>query len=219
MNKRICVVGITGFARSGKDTVADYLVKHHGYTKLSFAEPIKQACKAIFGFNHEQLHGDLKEVPDKYWNITPRQAFQKVGTDLLRDQFDKDIWIKALQKQVELNYEMGIKRIVISDVRFDNEISYLKSMYNTSIWKVKRHQVLSKCVLEHKSERPDDLEFDYVLYNTDTLDNLYKQVNTTLRELYNAHYEEGVSYDDNAFPELYCMNCEQCILCKINSKL
>ena len=37
------IVGLSGYARSGKDTIADYLVENHGFIKLSFATPMRQA--------------------------------------------------------------------------------------------------------------------------------------------------------------------------------
>lgn len=62
------IIGLGFVARSGKDTIADYLVRQHGYRKSSFIENMKEACRIIFGFNERQLYGDLKEVVDGYWD-------------------------------------------------------------------------------------------------------------------------------------------------------
>ena len=49
------IIGITGSAHHGKDTYGDYLVKYHGYTKIGFADALKDACKSIFGFTEEHF--------------------------------------------------------------------------------------------------------------------------------------------------------------------
>jgi len=46
----INIIGITGYKRHGKDTLGDYLVKYHGYTKIAFADALKEACRNIFDF-------------------------------------------------------------------------------------------------------------------------------------------------------------------------
>jgi len=61
------VVGVTGFAGSGKDTFADYLVEHYGFTKISLSYPLKKVCGEIFDFTEQQLWGSSKhrEIPDE----------------------------------------------------------------------------------------------------------------------------------------------------------
>jgi hypothetical protein len=63
------VLGISGFAGCGKDTLADHLVAEHGFTKLSLADPMKRLCQRIFGFTDEQLWGasQLREGADPRW--------------------------------------------------------------------------------------------------------------------------------------------------------
>lgn len=51
------IVGVSGFAGSGKDTFADRLVERHGFLKISLADPIKEVCKRVFDFTDEQLWG------------------------------------------------------------------------------------------------------------------------------------------------------------------
>jgi hypothetical protein len=60
------IIGMTGKAGSGKDTVADILVHHHGFAKVAFADPIKRICKDVFRFSSKQLWGpsSFRNAPD-----------------------------------------------------------------------------------------------------------------------------------------------------------
>jgi ABC-type oligopeptide transport system ATPase subunit len=55
------IIGIVGFAGSGKGTVGDILVNDHDFTKLSFADAVKDATSAIFGWPRHLLEGDTNE--------------------------------------------------------------------------------------------------------------------------------------------------------------
>jgi hypothetical protein len=61
------LIGIAGLAGSGKDTVADILVRDHGFAKVALADPIKRAVKELFAFTVEQLWGpsSARNAPDK----------------------------------------------------------------------------------------------------------------------------------------------------------
>lgn len=69
------IIGICGQAGSGKDTAADFLVKDHGFAKVSFADPMKRFCQEIFDFTDEQLWGASKyrNAPDKRYPNGPRR--------------------------------------------------------------------------------------------------------------------------------------------------
>ena len=77
------IIGCAGKKLAGKDTLSDMLVAEYGFVKLSFAGPLKQAAKMIWGFTDRQLHGDLKEEPDPRYPmptgryLTPRKADRK----------------------------------------------------------------------------------------------------------------------------------------------
>ncbi len=123
------LVGITGYKRHGKDTVGDYLVNFHGYRKLAFADSLKKALSAIFKFNHNQLYGDLKETVDPFWNITPREAMQTIGTDLMRNLFRDDVWVKGLEREIMEIWKVDPSaKIIIPDVRFPNELEMVKRL-------------------------------------------------------------------------------------------
>lgn len=102
------IVGICGEAGSGKDTVADFMVKNHGFVKISLADKIKQICKDVFDFSDEQLWGASKhrnEPDTRYFRynvesahgnvpqyLSPRHALQQLGTEWGRACY-KNIWV------------------------------------------------------------------------------------------------------------------------------
>jgi hypothetical protein len=129
------IVGFVGFIGSGKDTAADYLVNFHGYRRDSFANTLKDAVACVFGWDRVLLEGrttearEWREQPDLWWsnrlgrNITPRLMLQLWGTEVCRNGFHDDIWIASLENKMRKTGD----NIVISDVRFPNEI---KAIHN-----------------------------------------------------------------------------------------
>lgn len=59
------IIGLSGKARSGKDTVGRFLVQDSCFETIALAEPMKEFCREVFRFTEAQLHGDDKEVVDK----------------------------------------------------------------------------------------------------------------------------------------------------------
>lgn len=125
------IVGFVGLIGAGKDTAADYLVNYHGFRRDSFANTLKDAVAAVFGWNRILLEGRTKEarewreIPDEWWSsrlgkpITPRSVLQQWGTDVCRKSYHDDIWIASLENKLRTTKD----DIVISDVRFPNEIA------------------------------------------------------------------------------------------------
>ena len=125
------IIGIVGFIGSGKGTVGDIL-ETQGFIKDSFARPLKDAVSIIFGWPRELLEGDTevsrqwREQKDPFWSekfghdFTPRMALQLMGTEAGRDVFHSDIWVISL-----LNRAKG-RNVVVTDVRFQNEIRYIQ---------------------------------------------------------------------------------------------
>ena len=128
------IIGTIGFIGCGKGTVADILVEKYGFVKLSFADAVKDATAAIFGWQRSLLEGDteesriFRETRDEWWSektgkhITPRYMLQIMGTEAGRDVFHKDIWVYALERKMEM-----YQNVVIADVRFPNEIEWMRS--------------------------------------------------------------------------------------------
>jgi hypothetical protein len=141
------IIGICGLIGSGKGTVGDILVEQ-GFTKVSFADKLKDGVATIFGWNRAMLEGDTdesrnwREQPDDFWtqetgrNITPRIVLQEFGTECMRDGFDDSIWVSLLKKQM-LDSPGDY---VIPDVRFRNEQDMIREL-GGEIWRVQRGDV------------------------------------------------------------------------------
>ena len=70
------IIGLIGNQRTGKDTVADYLVSNYNFKKYSFADPIKEVSKKIFNWTDNQCNGSSKDILDVESGIVPRDFFQ-----------------------------------------------------------------------------------------------------------------------------------------------
>ena len=184
----IKVIGVTGFKRSGKDTTGVYLCDTSNYTRLGFADSLKQACKCIFSFTDDQLYGDTeKERVDDYWGHSPREILQKVGTELFREKLAEvccnvgdDIWIKSVERQMFALYSsdpIKYNKFVVTDVRFPNERDFIKNM-NGKMIRVNRFTLdPDDLATLHASEKFIlDMNVDYDINNCGTLDELYKKI-------------------------------------------
>ena len=122
------IVGLVGFIGSGKGTVADLLVSNHGFIKESFANSVKDAVSAVFGWDRILLEGDTtesrvwREKPDQFWSkklgkeFSPRLALQLMGTEAGRDVFHTDIWVHTVERRCSPNKNYVIA-LVCSNAR------------------------------------------------------------------------------------------------------
>lgn len=130
------LIGLCAQKQNGKDTMADYLCHKYKFVKLSFASPLKEACKILFGFTEAQVNGSEKEIIDEKWGVSPRTVLQFVGTDLFRDQMKTIIpgigdnfWALCLKNSIDkIIKSTPDARIVISDVRFPNEVKMIQQL-------------------------------------------------------------------------------------------
>jgi hypothetical protein len=197
------IIGICGFIGSGKDTVADYLVNFHEFRRESFANTLKDAVAAVFGWDRVMLEGRTKEArewreqPDQWWSdrlgqqITPRWILQYWGTEVCRAGFHDDIWIASVENKLRKSGD----NVVISDCRFPNEIASIKSAGGCIAWvqrgtlphwydiavKANRGETSAITWLEKEKIHASEWawigsNFDYMLDNNGSIDDLYKQI-------------------------------------------
>ncbi len=177
---KIQIIGICGHKFNGKDTIADYLVKNYGFTKLSFGDNLKFAMRHIFGFDDEQLWGTKKEIIDPFWNVSPREMMQYFGTECCRIKLGSDyknignnLWVMSLQKNLNNLIEKNITKIVIPDVRFENELSVINH-YNGLLLRVIRPSIIP-CDT-HLSENSLNSVMENYTFINNSLEQLYRDV-------------------------------------------
>jgi hypothetical protein len=205
------IIGVCGFIGSGKDTIADYLVNFHEFRRESFANTLKDAVSAVFGWDRTMLEGRTKaarewrEQVDPWWaerlampNLTPRWVLQYWGTEVCRKAFHDDIWIASLENKLRNSQD----HVVISDCRFPNEIASIKAAGGQVIW-VKRGELPEWYDLAVQANQGSNLavqtlkmmkihasatawvgtEFDAELENNGTIDELYTQIKNLVLDL------------------------------------
>jgi hypothetical protein len=180
---RITCIGLSGYAQSGKDTVAEVLVEDFGYKKVAFADAIREALvvlnprievanmamrlsSAVKSFGWEFLKKEDTGV---------RELLQRFGTEVGREMFDQNIWV-----DLAIDLVPDGSRVVFSDVRYPNEADAIKSA-GGSVWRVNRPDIFG--VNDHESEHAlKDYKFDIQINNVDTVDFLEDIVTTTMKE-------------------------------------
>ena len=188
------IIGICGLIGSGKGTVADILVNTHKFTKISFADKLKDGVASVFGWDRKMLEGDTdesrqwRELKDDFWSnetkmeVTPRLVLQLFGTDCMRNGFDDGIWVSLVKKEFLDNPG---RNYVIPDVRFANEVDMIRDV-GGEVWEIKRgpdpewlieYKTNGKEPKVHASEwKWIKSKKDLVIENNSTLDELSNQV-------------------------------------------
>ena len=184
------IIGLGYQARAGKDTVAAHLVNNYSFIQESFAYPLKEHIgRQICGFNDKQLYGAWKETIDPEWGMTPRQMLQLIGTDALRKVVHDSFWVIPMKRKLK-EHIRNERHVVISDVRFMNEINLIKEI-GGKVVKVVRHNPDKISGFEkHSSETELEnfSDWDYVLENNGTLEELYMKADIMMKQpIYLAH--------------------------------
>jgi hypothetical protein len=175
------IIGLSGYARSGKDTVAQLLCLNYGYQRISFADPMREAILTLNPKIDSITHVS-DYVGDYGWDMAKqnpeiRRLLQVFGTDVGRKMFGENVWIDMAFKHVEPD-----SRVVIADVRFPNEAEAIKSRGGKVI-RINRHN--HSAVNAHKSEiAMDNYMFDHVLYNDGTIDDLAENLFMLMRSAF-----------------------------------
>ena len=178
------IIGLTGYAQSGKDTVASVLVEKYGYSRIAFADKIRDFLYGINPMVACSPTGYLQDLVNLVgWDTAKqepqvRRLLQDLGISA-RDLIDENIWVNAALNNVGKN-----ERVVITDVRFENEAAMIKLM-GGQLWRVKRTGIGP--VNDHISEsQMDGHKVDQIFVNNGSIEDLQVLITTRMR---------------NAFPE------------------
>ena len=110
----LLVIGLAGDAGSGKDEVARYLERRHGFVRLAFADALKTVCKTYLGWDGRK-------------DYRGRRLLQEVG--MSARHYDSEHWLKIVQEQMALLMRSPeCRRFVVSDCRFLDELQWVWEM-------------------------------------------------------------------------------------------
>jgi len=137
------IIGLSGWARSGKDTVASYLIEEHGFTRVSFADQMRTA---LYNLNpYIDINGyrvSLRIAVDMMgWEDLKSQSsdirglMQRMGTEVGRKLWGEDFWVEAAMKSLPLE-----GNVVFSDVRYPNEAEAIQKS-GGQVWRITREGV------------------------------------------------------------------------------
>jgi hypothetical protein len=192
-------IAITGKANTGKNTLAKLLYQEINefdgsrppffyWKSIAFADPIKEIVEIMFpnckkdclygpsAFRSEAIAGAFKDGKP----LTYRQALIDIGTEVGRGYNDK-IWLDNFDHRYEQLLAKNLDLIVVTDVRFRNEFDHLKKK---GFFQIRLYRETGMPLINHVSETNqnsiDDSEFDYVVFNNKSLDDLREEVRNNI---------------------------------------
>jgi energy-coupling factor transporter ATP-binding protein EcfA2 len=121
--------------------MAPFLIQNSAseWVEFSLATPLKCICSIIYGLPFDILMAQTPEtrterelVQSRYTDangapLNGRTCLEYFGTDVMRNNFDKDIWLKILKRDATWMITSGY-RVIIPDVRFENEVDLINEM-------------------------------------------------------------------------------------------
>jgi hypothetical protein len=189
------LIGLSGYARSGKDTVAQFIIDDYGFVRRAFADKLKAALIRLnpmvdyvsptsgktewFRLTDAiRYYGGLESLKSNSPEL--RALMQRLGTEVGRDTFGTNFWVDQALGEV-----FGGLDIVVTDVRFENEVDAIRNRGGV-VWRISRSGVAP--VNGHSSETAiDHVDFDRYISNDGTLEELHDQVTAIMDPVGSAH--------------------------------
>lgn len=177
------LIGLSGAAGAGKDTVASMLLDNVCGHQRAFAAPLKAAAAQMFGLTREQMEDrELKEKLVPFWGKSPREILQLLGTECGRDVFGTDIWTKRADLTLEQilaedrSESFAAEVLVWTDVRFADEAEWIHR-HGGVVIEIRRSAAIPVGVKGHRSAAPLPAEcVDWTIYNESSKEALASQV-------------------------------------------
>lgn len=177
----MAIIGLSGYAGSGKDTVAQMIQElqpDKNWQIKKFSGKLKEMASLLTGI-------DVGYFEDQYFKqnrvilcgdkgYKARNFLQFLGTECVRDLLGEDVWVNALLK----DYNGEKDNWIITDVRFSNEAEAVSLLGH--VVKIVR----GSAVNGHPSETAlDNYTLDYCLNNMGDLEDLRTEVEYMLKHL------------------------------------
>lgn len=185
------IIGILGHQGVGKNYIAEeILLKKLDYKPtlvIAFADHFKVEGISKYDLEYDKVYGKK--------DFNTRKRLHLIGTEEGRQKFGYDIWIKTIHNWIKVYNSRGIERFIIPDVRFQNEVDWIKSLNgvvlkinapNRYMARVKEEanndSEKIKNIISHESENMIDKikNYDYV-FNNDYNDDINNEIKSFIK--------------------------------------
>lgn len=174
------LIALGHWARVGKDTIGDFLAEDHGFTRMAFADALRDLAMRIDPMIAMQVHHDIRlsdavrtvgyeDAKDTWPEV--RRFLQNLGVGC-REAFDPEIWVRQVERRLR-DLDPAVHDIVITDLRFPNEAKMVRLWRGHTV-KVTRPGFGGMDA--HESERAlNEWRFNAILENDGTLEDLRRK--------------------------------------------
>lgn len=179
------LIVLVGPGRVGKDTIGEYLKKHRGFARTSFARPLYDAVMPLYGISPLEILTEDKEAIIPRLGRSLRETIQHLG-DHVRSEMGPDILIRRLEERLVARGQWKCCDLVVTDARTDLEIEWARRN-DAAVWWVRRDN--APPVRPHTTESIPALHIkhyrqgDFVLDNGGTREELFELVDVALNRL------------------------------------
>lgn len=188
------VIGLGGRLRAGKDAVADHLVAEYGFHKIGMSDALHEAMLAIDPFVPINTTSDAFSIGEhglfaRYSTIIResgyveakknpevRRLLQHLGTEVGRDMIGENTWANITARKID-DFLYADTPVVVTGIRFPNELTMVHQFAGRTVWVERPSEYAQGGAGSHSSENGvDPTQFDRILLNDGTLEDLYAKV-------------------------------------------
>lgn len=192
------LIGVGGYKRHGKDTLAAFMEQNHGWARMGMSDALHAFLMAqnptivvstpVFyykrgddgrvwvmhlnagNYSYAYLTGLLGYEKCKDEIPAYRDILKTTGTEAGRQTLWEDIWIRKAEETIRHGWAAG-KHVVVTGIRFPNEIELIRRLGGLAVWITREgYETPQDSHASENSLNPEDFDFELTAADLDTLE-------------------------------------------------
>ena len=199
------ILGISGKARSGKDTTAAFLRDKYGFVILHFSDALYKEARKVYKYctlaeGHMAMleNGKIIPIPDSVSPATIASGMRDKDPNFLqwwgtvrRNYFKEDYWVERIAKTLESLENKNVESVIVADVRLLNEANFIKGL-GGKLMRISRYDAKGDFYIDphrdasHESEiaLDDYRDFDAILINVFDVNFIHDSAEELIHKLF-----------------------------------